>query len=128
MALLIFFYFNFLLFCSFLLFGTWCFFYQDDATAWLEAKYTDKESWEKDFKGISLATVQNNIRLILTTAGILSILVGIITFGCIYIGMKISMAFETIHTIVQVQNLVIVLISFLIIYSGQIARSYYSVP
>jgi hypothetical protein len=37
--LLVFFYFNFLLFCAYLLFGTWCFFYQDDATAWLEAKY-----------------------------------------------------------------------------------------
>lgn len=26
-ALLLFFYFNFMLFCAFLLFGTWCFFY-----------------------------------------------------------------------------------------------------
>lgn len=101
-ALLIFFYFNFLLFCSFLLFGTWSFFYQDDATAWLEAKYSDKESWEKDFKGISLATVQNNIKLILTIAGILSYLVAINTFTCIIYSLKISMAFETIHTIVQV--------------------------
>lgn len=42
--------------------------------------------------------------------------------------MKISMAFETIHTIVQVQNLVIITIAFLIIYSGQIAEDYYKVP
>ncbi len=51
-ALLIFFYFNYVLFCAFVLFGTLCFFYQDDATSWLEAKYSDKVSWEKDFKGI----------------------------------------------------------------------------
>lgn len=89
-----------MLFCAFLLFGTWCFFYQDDATAWLEAKYTDKESWERDFKGISLATVQNNIKLILTIAGIFTILVAIVTFACIYYAMKISLFFETIHTIV----------------------------
>ncbi len=38
------------------------------------------------------------------------------------------MAFETIHTVVQVQNLVLILISFLIIYSGLIAYSYYEVP
>lgn len=38
------------------------------------------------------------------------------------------MAFETIHTILQVQNLVIVTISFLIIYAGSIAQGYYSVP
>ena len=56
-ALLIFFYFNYILFCAFLLFGTWCFFYQDDAMAWLEVKYSDKVDWENDFKGISLATV-----------------------------------------------------------------------
>lgn len=56
-ALLIFFYFNFVLFCAYLLVGTWCFLYQDDAVSWLEAKYTDKVSWERDFKGISLATV-----------------------------------------------------------------------
>ena len=56
-ALLLFFYFNFMLFCAFLLFGTWCFFYQDDANSWLEAKYSDKVAWEKDFKGISLAAV-----------------------------------------------------------------------
>jgi Tetraspanin family len=42
--------------------------------------------------------------------------------------MKISMHFETIHTILQVQNLVIVLLSFLVIYAGQIAKTYYSVP
>jgi len=56
-SLLIFFYFNFILFSAFMLFGTWCTFYQDDATAWLEAKYADKAAWEKDFKGISLVTV-----------------------------------------------------------------------
>lgn len=42
--------------------------------------------------------------------------------------MKISVFFETIHTVVQVQNLVIILISFLIIYSGSIAKGYYEVP
>jgi hypothetical protein len=42
--------------------------------------------------------------------------------------MKISVFFETIHTIVQVQNLVIILISFLIIYAGSIAKGYYNVP
>lgn len=110
------------------MFGTWCFFYQDDATTWLEAKYADKASWERDFKGISLATVQNNLKLILTIAGVFSLIVGIINFACIYYAMKISVFFETIHTIVQVQNLVIILISFLIIYSGAIAQGYYNVP
>lgn len=38
------------------------------------------------------------------------------------------MAFETIHTIIQVENLVVILISFLIIYSGSIAAGYYTVP
>lgn len=42
--------------------------------------------------------------------------------------MKISMVFENIHTIVQVQNLVVILIAFLIIYSGQIVKDYYRVP
>jgi hypothetical protein len=42
--------------------------------------------------------------------------------------MKITMLFETIHTIVQVQSLVVVLIAFLIVYSGWIARNYYKVP
>jgi hypothetical protein len=127
-ALLIFFYFNFVLFCAFLLFGTWCFFYQDDATAWLEAKYADKSSWERDFKGIKLDTVQNNLKLLLSIAGVLSLVVGAINFACIYYAMKISVFFETIHTIVQVQNLVIILISFLIIYAGAIAKGYYNVP
>lgn len=58
-SLLIFFYFNFLLFCSYLLFGTWCFFYQDDVSTWLDAKYSENsETWEKDFKNIKLDTVQ----------------------------------------------------------------------
>ena len=51
-ALIVFFYFNFMLICSYLLFGMWCFFYQDDAMTWLEAKYSDKEDWETDFKGV----------------------------------------------------------------------------
>lgn len=42
--------------------------------------------------------------------------------------MKISIYFETIHTVVQVQNLVIVLISFLVIYAGDVAKGYYQVP
>lgn len=96
--------------------------------AWLAAKYTDKESWEHDFKGISLATVQNNFKLFLNIAGVLAILASIVTFACVRYAMKISMAFETIHTVVQVQNLVIILLAFLIIYSGQIAADYYDVP
>lgn len=58
----------------------------------------------------------------------MSLAVAVINFACIYYSMKISMAFETIHTIIQVQNLVIILISFLIIYAGAIANTYYAVP
>lgn len=102
-ALVLFFYFNFMLICFFLLFGTWCFFYQDDAIAWLEGKYSDKEAWDRDFpENTSLASVQNNIKLLLTISGVLSLFVALINFACIYYSMKISMAFETIHTIVQV--------------------------
>ena len=93
-ALLLFFYFNFMLFCAFLLFGTWCFFYQDDANAWLEAKYSDKAAWEKDFKGISLAVVQNNLRLILTIAGVCCLIAAISCFLVIRVSMKITMQFE----------------------------------
>lgn len=71
--------------------------------------------------------MQNNIKLILTIAGICSLLVAIINFSCIQYSMRISMAFETIHTVIQVQNLVLVLIAFLIIESGYIANSYYDV-
>ena len=38
------------------------------------------------------------------------------------------MQFESIHTIVQVQNIVVVFIAFMIVYSGWIAKTYYSVP
>jgi len=41
-SLIVYFYFNFALICAYLLFGTWCFFYQDDATAYLETRYSDK--------------------------------------------------------------------------------------
>jgi len=47
-----------------------------------------------------LATVQNNLKLILTIAGIFSILVSVINFTSIYYAMKISLFFETIHTVV----------------------------
>lgn len=94
----------------------------------MDAKYADKASWEKDFKGISLKIVQDNLKLILSIAGVLSLTVGIVNFACIYYSMKISVYFENIHTIVQVQNLVIILISFLIIYAGAIAKGYYNVP
>ena len=120
-ALTLFFYLSFILICAFLLFGTWCFFFQDDATAWLESKYSDKESWEKEFSGLSLFAVQNNVKTVLSISGVLSIFGALINFACIYYSMKISMAFEAIHTILQVQNLVIVLISFLVIYAGGIA-------
>jgi len=83
-----------------MLFGTWCSFYQDNATAWLEARYADKASWETDFKGISLATVLSNFKLILTIAGICAYVVAFVCFSCIYLSLKISMAFETIHTII----------------------------
>ncbi len=123
--MLVFFYFIFVLFSAFLLFGTWCCFYQDDSIAWLEAKYADKESWEMDFKGISLSTVQGNLRLILTMAGIGAYFVAFVCFACIHLSLKISMAFETIHTIVQVLNMVLILLAFAIIYAGEIASSYY---
>ena len=45
-SLLLFFYFNFVLFSIYTLFGTFCTFYQQDATAWLEAKYLDRNSWD----------------------------------------------------------------------------------
>lgn len=60
--------------------------------------------------------------------GILSISMAIINFFIIYYSMKISMAFETIHIIVQVQNLVIIILGFSIIYASIISRSYYDVP
>ena len=110
------------------MFGTWCLFYHDDATAWLEAKFADHATWERDFKGVHLDSVKNNLTLILSIAGALSLFVAVFNFACIHYAIKISLFFETIHTIVQVQNLVIVLISFLIIYAGAIARSYYQVP
>ena len=64
----------------------------------------------------------------MTIAGILSVLASIVAFACIRYAQKLSMAFETIHTIVQVQNLVVVLIGYMIIHSGQIAADYYAVP
>jgi Na+/H+ antiporter NhaD/arsenite permease-like protein len=42
--------------------------------------------------------------------------------------MKISMAFETIHTVVQFQNLVIVSLGFAVIYAGSVADTYYDEP
>lgn len=48
-TLILFFYFNFILICSFLLFGTWSFFYQNDATTWLEARFSDKNTWEQEY-------------------------------------------------------------------------------
>jgi hypothetical protein len=56
--LIIFFYFNYMIICVFLLFGTWCFFYQSDANAWLEARFSDKATWDKDFNGESLSSMQ----------------------------------------------------------------------
>jgi len=64
----------------------------------------------------------------LQIAGIFSITVSVVNFGCIYFSMKISMAFETIHTIIQVQNLVIVILGFAIIYAGSVAKGFYEVP
>jgi hypothetical protein len=64
----------------------------------------------------------------LQIAGVLSISISVINFIIIYYSMKISMAFETIHTVVQVQNLVIVILGFAVIYAGSVARSYYDVP
>lgn len=61
-------------------------------------------------------------------AGVISFFVAFINFSGIFYSMKIAMYFETIHTILQVQNLVIVAISFLVIYAGSIAQTYYSVP
>jgi hypothetical protein len=98
--LLLFFYFNFVLFSIYTLFGTFCIFYQQDATAWLEAKYLDKHSWDSDFKGLKLRNVSNHVQMILTLAGIAAYLVAFLNFSCLYISLKISMAFETIHTII----------------------------
>jgi hypothetical protein len=117
-----------MLICTFLLFGTWCFFYQDDAISWLEARFSDKAAWEKDFGPESLSSIQSYTKNILSAAGVLSIAVSVINFACIYFGMKISMAFETIHTMIQVQTLVLICISYLIIYAGSIANGYYSIP
>lgn len=64
----------------------------------------------------------------LQIAGVLSISISVINFIIIFYSMKISMAFETIHTVVQVQNLVIVILGFAVIYAGSVARSYYDVP
>ncbi len=64
----------------------------------------------------------------MSLAGAVSITVAVINYACIYYGMKISMTFESIHTIVQVQTLVLVIISYLIIYAGTIAKGYYSIP
>ena len=44
--------------------------------------------------------MQGNLKLILSIAGILSLIVGVVNFACIYYAMKISVFFETIHTIV----------------------------
>jgi len=101
-TLILFFYFNFILICSFLLFGTWCFFYQNDATTWLEARFSDKATWEQEYGNQSLSEVQTSTKNILSISGALSITVALINFACIYHGMKISMTFESIHTIVQV--------------------------
>lgn len=66
--------------------------------------------------------------MILTLAGIAAYAVAFLNFSCLYISLKISMAFETIHTIIQVLNMVLVLLSFAIIYSGTMASTYYDVP
>lgn len=59
--LLLFFYFNFVLFSVYTLFGTFCTFYQQDATDWLEAKYLDKHQWDQDFKGMKLRNVTGKV-------------------------------------------------------------------
>jgi len=64
----------------------------------------------------------------LQIAAVLSITASVINFMIIYYSMKISMAFESIHTVVQVQNLVTVILGFAIIYAGSVAKSYYNVP
>lgn len=105
-ALLIYFYFNFILFASFLLFGTWCTFFQDDASAFLDARWANKASWEEDFKGETLGTAKDQLRLVLSIAGTCAFLITIISFVIVRQSLKISMAFETIHTVVQVLNVV----------------------
>lgn len=127
-SLIVYFYLNFVLICAYLLFGTWCFFYQDDATAYLEARYADKQVWDSEYSGAQLSTVQENIKLMLTVCGVISLVMTTLNFASTFLSMKIAMAFETIHTIVQVQNLVILTIAFLVLYAGSIAQSYYPVP
>ena len=72
--------------------------------------------------------MQSKTSKMLQIAGLLSFSISVINFIIIYYSMKISMAFEMIHTAVQVQNLVIVILGFAVIYAGSIARSYYDVP
>lgn len=66
--------------------------------------------------------------MILSIAGIICLIVALINFLCIHYAIKVSQYFETIHTVVQVQNMVLVLNSFLIIYAGAVASTYYGVP
>ena len=54
-------------------------------------------------------------------------LVAVIHFFCIYYSLRISSRFETIHTVIQVQNLVLILIAFLVVESGLIAQNFYEI-
>ena len=98
--LIVFFCLNYIIICAFLLSATWCFFFQTDGNAWLEARFSDKQSWERDFQNLSLSEMQSMTSKMLQIAAVLSIIGSVINFLIIYYSMKIAMAFETIHTVV----------------------------
>jgi hypothetical protein len=91
---------------------------------WIEAKFSNKEEWRKTFARISLETVKNNLRLLLTITGLCALMVCCLIGASIYFSLKIAAAYESIQSIIQVMNLVLMLLGFAIIYLGVYASRF----
>jgi|LauGreDrversion4_2_1035121.scaffolds.fasta_scaffold351031_1 uncharacterized membrane protein YidH (DUF202 family) len=102
--------------------GMWCFLYQEEAASWILIKfYRNAEQLKENAE-------QKTLKVMLSLAGTLAILVSIISFQAVVKSVKIAWTHNTLHTILMVKGLALTLFGTVLVVTCKMMEPFYELP